>query len=65
MRIAMKNPTEVGADRIVNAVAGREKYGAPVVVVDFGTSTNFDVVNADGDYVEVRSLRAWRSPWRP
>jgi type III pantothenate kinase len=51
MRIAMKNPTEVGADRIVNAVAGRERYGAPVVVVDFGTSTNFDVVNADGDYV--------------
>jgi type III pantothenate kinase len=35
----------------VNAVAGRERYGAPVVVVDFGTSTNFDVVNADGDYV--------------
>jgi type III pantothenate kinase len=47
----MKNPTEVGADRIVNAVAGREKYGAPVVVVDFGTSTNFDVVNPEGDYV--------------
>ena len=51
MRIAMKNPAEVGADRIVNAVAGCETYGAPVVVVDFGTSTNFDVVNADGDYV--------------
>jgi type III pantothenate kinase len=51
MRIAMKNPTEVGADRIVNAVAGAEKYGVPVVVVDFGTSTNFDVVNADGEYV--------------
>jgi type III pantothenate kinase len=51
MRIVMKNPTEVGADRIVNAVAGLETYGAPVVVVDFGTSTNFDVVNADGDYI--------------
>jgi type III pantothenate kinase len=51
MRIAMKNPTEVGADRIVNAVAGCEAYGAPVVIVDFGTSTNFDVVNADGDYI--------------
>ncbi len=51
MRIAMKNPTEVGADRIVNAVAGRETYGSPVVIVDFGTSTNFDVVDADGDYV--------------
>lgn len=51
MRILLKNPTEVGADRIVNAVASRELYGAPVIVVDFGTSTNFDVVNADGDYV--------------
>ena len=51
MRIAMKNPTEVGADRIVNAVAAVETYGAPVVIVDFGTSTNFDVVNADGEYV--------------
>jgi type III pantothenate kinase len=51
MRIAMKNPTEVGADRIVNAVAAVERYGAPVVIVDFGTSTNFDVVNAEGEYV--------------
>jgi type III pantothenate kinase len=51
MRILLKNPTEVGADRIVNAVAGYERYGAPVIVVDFGTSTNFDVVNQDGDYI--------------
>ena len=51
MRILLKNPAEVGADRIANAVAGLESYGAPVIVVDFGTSTNFDVVNADGDYV--------------
>ncbi|HMK93424.1 MAG TPA: type III pantothenate kinase [Thermoleophilia bacterium] len=51
MRLLLKNPTEVGADRIANAVAGLEAYGAPVIVVDFGTSTNFDVVNADGDYV--------------
>ena len=51
MRILLKNPTEVGADRVANAVAGFETYGAPVIVVDFGTSTNFDVVNADGDYV--------------
>ena len=51
MRIAMKNPAEVGADRIVNAVAGCETYGAPIIVADFGTSTNFDVVNADGDYI--------------
>jgi type III pantothenate kinase len=51
MRIAMKNPTEVGADRIANAAAAAERYGVPVVVVDFGTSTNFDVVNAEGEYV--------------
>lgn len=51
MRIAMKNPTEVGADRIANAAAAAERYGVPVVVVDFGTSTNFDVVNAEGEYI--------------
>jgi type III pantothenate kinase len=51
MRILLKNPAEVGADRIANAVAGLEAYGAPVIVVDFGTSTNFDVVSPDGDYV--------------
>jgi len=44
-------PEAVGADRIVNAVAAREKYGVPVVVVDFGTATTFDVVNADGAYL--------------
>jgi type III pantothenate kinase len=44
-------PREVGPDRIVNAVAARERYGAPSIVVDFGTSTNFDVVSADGEYV--------------
>jgi type III pantothenate kinase len=41
----------VGADRIVNAVAARERYGAPCIVVDFGTSTNFDVVSPEGEYV--------------
>jgi type III pantothenate kinase len=48
--IRYDNPADVGADRIVNAVAARELYGAPVVVVDFGTATTFDVVNAAGDY---------------
>ncbi len=43
-------PAEVGADRIVNAVAALELYGAPVVVVDFGTATTFDVVNSEGEY---------------
>jgi type III pantothenate kinase len=45
------DPREVGPDRIVNAVAAKERYGAPCIVVDFGTSTNFDVVSADGEYV--------------
>ena len=45
------DPREVGPDRIVNAVAAKERYGAPVIVVDFGTSTNFDVVSPAGAYV--------------
>jgi type III pantothenate kinase len=45
------DPREVGPDRIVNAVAAKERFGAPAVVADFGTSTNFDVVSADGAYV--------------
>jgi type III pantothenate kinase len=51
MPILIDNPREVGADRIANAVAARGRYGAPVVVVDFGTSTNFDVVSANGEYL--------------
>ena len=51
MPIRYDNPTEVGADRIVNAVAARERYGSPVIVVDFGTATTFDVVNAAGEYM--------------
>ena len=49
--IRYDDPREVGPDRIVNAVAAKERYGAPVIVVDFGTSTNFDVVSPEGDYV--------------
>jgi type III pantothenate kinase len=45
------DPREVGPDRIVNAVAARDRYGAPCIVVDFGTSTNFDVVSPEGEYV--------------
>jgi type III pantothenate kinase len=45
------DPREVGPDRIVNAVAAKERYGAPSIVVDFGTSTNFDVVSAEGEYI--------------
>src|SRR5213082_3456999 len=49
--VAYDNPHEVGPDRITNAVAARERYGAPCIVVDFGTWTNFDVVSAEGEYV--------------
>jgi type III pantothenate kinase len=49
--IRYDDPREVGPDRIVNAVAARERYGAPAIVVDFGTSTNFDVVSNEGEYV--------------
>ncbi len=45
------DPREVGSDRIANAVAARERHGAPSIVVDFGTSTNFDVVSAAGEFV--------------
>jgi type III pantothenate kinase len=50
VQIRYDDPREVGADRIANAVAVRDRHGAPAVVVDFGTSTNFDVVNAAGDF---------------
>ena len=50
LEIDMPNPRQVGADRIANAIAARERYGAPVIVVDFGTATNIDVVDARGAY---------------
>jgi len=51
IRIRTDNPREVGADRIVNSVAALERWGGPVVIVDFGTATTFDCVTASGDYV--------------
>lgn len=51
MPVHYDNPAEVGADRIVNAVAAFEKYGGPCVVVDFGTATTFDCVSAKGEYL--------------
>jgi type III pantothenate kinase len=50
MPIRYDDPREVGPDRIANAVAARERHGAPSIVVDFGTSTNFDVVSAAGEF---------------
>ena len=49
--IRYDNPREIGADRLVNAVAIRERFGGPAVCVDFGTATTFDVVSREGDYV--------------
>ena len=49
--ILMDNPKEVGADRIINALAAVELYGGPAIVVDFGTATTFDAVSARGEYV--------------
>ena len=49
--VRMDNPKEVGSDRIMNTVAAVHLYGGPAVVVDFGTSTNFDAVSAKGEFV--------------
>ena len=51
MPLHYDNPQEVGADRVVNSVAGYEKYGGPCIVVDFGTATTFDVVSVRGEYL--------------
>jgi len=45
------NPAELGADRLVNAIAAFERYGGPCIVVDFGTATTFDVISAKGEYL--------------
>jgi type III pantothenate kinase len=51
VRIRYENTRDVGADRVVDAVAVRALYGAPACVVDFGTATTFDAVSAEGDYL--------------
>jgi type III pantothenate kinase len=51
MPVDADNPLEVGADRIVNSLAALERYGAPVIAVDFGTALNFDVVDHRGHYL--------------
>ncbi len=51
MPILYENPHEVGADRIVNAIAAQARYGCPVIVLDFGTATTFDVVGSEGEYM--------------
>ncbi|MGA2133490.1 MAG: type III pantothenate kinase [Bryobacteraceae bacterium] len=51
MPICYDDPNQVGADRLVNAVAAYQKYGGPCVVVDLGTTINFDVISAAGEYL--------------
>lgn len=51
LRVSVDNPRELGPDRVVNAVAAHHLYGAPVIVIDFGTATTFDVVSREGNYL--------------
>jgi type III pantothenate kinase len=51
LNIKLDNPKEVGADRIVNAVAGIHEYGAPLIIVDFGTATTYCYIDEDGHYL--------------
>jgi len=51
MPILYENPREVGADRIVNAVAAYDKYGGPLIIVDFGTATTFCCISLKGEYL--------------
>lgn len=57
MDIKYDNPREVGADRIVNAVAAYAKYGGPVIIIDFGTATTFCAVDKKGNYLAALSAR--------
>jgi len=50
IKIITENPKEIGPDRIVDAVGAYEKYGGPVLVLDFGTATTYDLVTADGEF---------------
>ena len=51
MAIKYLDPKAVGADRICNAVAGKQRYGKPLIILDFGTATTFDCIDANGDYI--------------
>ncbi len=51
IKICYETPASVGADRLCNAVAGFQKYGGPLIIVDFGTATTFDVVSKKGEYL--------------
>jgi len=68
IQIHYNDPHAVGADRLCNAISGFEKYGGPLIIVDFGTATTFDVIAENGDYlggviapgVETSAMDLWR-----
>ncbi len=51
IRVHYHDPSQVGADRLCNAVAGFSKYGGPLIIIDFGTATTYDVIEKNGDYL--------------
>ena len=51
LKVLVDRPDDVGADRLVNAVSAHQRYGGPLIVVDFGTATTFDVIDKDGNYI--------------
>lgn len=69
IKVVTENPRAIGADRIVDAVAAYEKYGGPVLVLDFGTATTYDYVTADGEFaagitapgIRISSEALWKS----
>ncbi len=69
IKVLTENPRSIGADRIVDAVAAYEKYGGPVLVLDFGTATTYDYVTADGEFaagitapgIRISSEALWKS----
>lgn len=50
MRVLYDNPAQLGTDRLIDAVGARDLYGTPVIVIDFGTATKFEVIDSNGDY---------------
>jgi len=51
IKLNVPNPREIGADRIVDAVGAYDVYGGPIIVIDFGTATTYDLISADGEFV--------------
>ena len=51
LQLKVREPKQIGADRLCNIVAAKEQYNSPLIVVDLGTATTFDVLNSDGDYI--------------